>query len=89
MSATTKEIHTEEPGHKGEEDSSSKAMMKWRKVTPPKRIRSRPKQSQRNRNRKVTNKSNNGAPLTRTISSTSKVVRTRDQRVALKGKGQS
>jgi len=89
MPANTEGCHTEEPDRKGEEDSSNKAMAKWRKVNPPKRMRSHLKQSQRNRKRKVTSKYINGALLTRTISGTSKVARTKAQRVALKGEGQS
>ena len=88
MPATTEGCHTEGPDHKGEEDASNKAMAKWRRVNPPKRIRSHLKQSQRNRMRKVMSKPFNGVPLTRTILSTSKVARIRDQRVALKGEGQ-
>ena len=89
MPATTEGCHTEGPDHKGEEDASNKAIAKGRRVNPLKMIRSHLKQSQRNRKRKMTSKSINGAPLTRTISSTSKVARTKVQRVALKGEGQS
>jgi hypothetical protein len=89
MPATTKGCHTEEPGHKGEEDSANQAMARWRKVTPPEMIRSILKQSQRNRKRKMMSKSINGALLTRTMSSTSKVVRTKDQRLTIKSEGQS
>ena len=89
MSTTTKGIHTEESGHKGEEDSANQAIAKWRMVNPPEVIRSHLIQSQRNRKRKMTSKAITGALLTRTLSSTSKVVRTKDQRLTIKGEGQS
>ena len=87
MPATTKGCHTEEPDHKGEEDSANKAMAKWRKVNPPEMLRSHLKQSQRDRKRKMTSKSITGALLTQTMSNTSKVVRTKDQRLTIEGEG--
>ena len=56
MTANTEGCHTEEPGHKGEEDSTNQSMAKWKKVNPPEMIKSHLIQSQRNRKRKMTSK---------------------------------
>ena len=89
MPVTIKGCHAEEPGHKVEEDSGCKAMLRWRKVNFLMTMISRLKQSQRNRKRKVVSKAINGAPSARTLVSTFKVVRTKGQRPTIKGKEQS
>jgi hypothetical protein len=89
MPVTIKGYHTEEPDHKVEEDSGCKAMLRWRKVNFLMTMISPLKQSQRDRKRKVVIKTINGAPLTRTLLSTSRVVRTKGQKPIIKGKEQS
>ena len=89
MPVTIKGCHTEEPGHKLEEDSDCKAMLRWRKVNFLMTMISPLKQSQRNRKREVVIKTINGAPLTRTLLSTSRVERTKGQKPIIKGKEQS
>ena len=88
MPAATMRDHTEEPSHMVEEDTSNHTVMICRKMNSLEAMRTHLTQSQRSqRKRKVTTKAIAGAPLTRTISITSKVARTKDQRVVIKGKG--
>ena len=89
MPVTIKGYHIEEPDYKVEEDSGYKAMLRWRKVIFLMTMISPSKQSQRNRKREVVIKTINGAPLTRTLWSTSKVVRTKGQKLTIKEKEQS